>query len=181
VRTFVFKKAFALAALLFVLQGAAFAAGPFAKMGILRPRVRMEAPAFSLPDIHGGRQSLADFRGKIVLLNFWATWCPDCREEMPSLEKLWEKYKTKGTVVIAVAVDRNRSEVVSFSQKLGLTFPILPDPEGGVRKEYEVTALPMTYFIGKDGKISGRLFGGRDWAGKDADALMRHLLGSAEK
>jgi peroxiredoxin len=157
------------------LYGATYATDPFAQVEVLKPKVRMEAPAFTLMDINGGRRSISDFRGKIVLLNFWATWCPNCREEMPSLEKLHEQFKAKGVVVIAVAED-SRSEVTSFARKLGLTFPILLDSGGSVRKSYEVTALPMTYIIGRDGKISGRLFGGRDWAGADAGALIRYLL-----
>jgi peroxiredoxin len=159
----------------FVLYGTAHATDPFAQMEVLKPKVRMEAPGFTLPDINGGRQSVSDFRGKIILLNFWATWCPNCREEMPSLEKLWKRFKSNGIVVIAVAED-GRGEVASFARKLGLTFPILLDHEGVVRKDYEVTALPMTYLIGRDGKISGRMYGSREWAGEKADLLMEFLL-----
>jgi peroxiredoxin len=159
----------------FALCGTALAADTYAQMGVVKPRVRMDAPAFTLMSIDGGRRSISDFKGKIILLNFWATWCPSCREEMPSLEKLWERFKAKGVVVIAVAADRP-TEVASFAKKLGLTFPILLDPEGEVRKDYEVTALPMTYLIGRDGKISGRMYGGREWAGKQADSLMEQLL-----
>jgi peroxiredoxin len=171
----IFKSALAMGFMVFALYGVAFASDPFAVMGVIKPKVRMEAPAFTLRSIDGGRRSISDFKGKIVLLNFWATWCPNCREEMPSLEKLWERFKAKGVVVIAVAEDR-RSEVESFARKLGLTFPILLDLEGAVRKDYEVTALPMTYLIGRDGKISGRMYGSREWAGKKADSLMELLL-----
>jgi peroxiredoxin len=175
VHKFILGSALALGLVVFALCGTAPAADPSAQMGVVKPRVRLEAPAFTLMSIDGGRRSISDFKGKIILLNFWATWCPSCREEMPSLEKLWERFKAKGVVVIAVAEDR-RSEVASFARKLGLTFPILLDPEGAVRKDYEVTALPMTYLIGRDGKISGRMYGGREWAGKKADSLMEHLL-----
>jgi peroxiredoxin len=165
--------------IILALSGAAYANDPFAQMEVLKPKVRMEAPAFTLPDINGGRRSISDFKGKIILLNFWATWCPNCREEMPSLEKLWEKYRSKDLVVIAVSVGRNSGEIRSFAREQGLTFPILLDQEGAVRKEYEITALPMTYLIGRDGKISGRLYGSRDWAGKKADSLMEFLLQQA--
>jgi len=158
------------------LYGAALASDAFTGMGVVRPQVRAEAPAFTLRDIGDGRKGLADFRGKVILLNFWATWCPNCREEMPSLEKLWEKFRAKGVVVVAVAVDRRSEEVETFARRLGLTFPILLDTEGTVRRDYEVTALPMTYIIGKDGKISGRIFGSREWAGKDADVLVEQIL-----
>jgi peroxiredoxin len=176
VHRFILKGTFALGLMVFALYGTAFATDPLAQMGVVRPRVRMEAPAFDLGDIEGGRKGLTDFKGKVILLNFWATWCPGCREEMPSLEKLWEKFQAKGVMVVAVAVDRSRREVKSFATELGLTFPILLDVEGVVRKDYEITALPMTYLIGKDGKISGRMYGGREWAGEGADALMEHLL-----
>jgi peroxiredoxin len=87
----------------------------------------------------------------------------------------WEKCKAKGVVVIAVAAYRS-TVVTSLARKLGLTFPILLDTGGLEGKDYEITALPMTYIIGKDGKISGRMYGGREWAGEGADALMEHLL-----
>jgi peroxiredoxin len=176
VNRFIFRSTLAIGLIVFTLYGAAFASDPFVQMGVVKPRVRMEAPAFVLKDIERGQKSLTDFKGKVILLNFWATWCPNCREEMPSLEKLWEKYKSKGVVIIAVAVGNRSKDVESFARKLGLTFPILLDTGGAVRKDYEVTALPMTYIIGKDGKISGRMYGGREWAGEGADALMEHLL-----
>jgi peroxiredoxin len=176
VNRFIFKSTLAVGLVVFTLYGTAFASDPFAQMGVVKPQVRMEAPAFDLNDIKGGRKGLTDFKGKVLLLNFWATWCPDCREEMPSMEELWEKYKSKGVIIIAVAVGSRRREVESFARKLGLTFPIVLDSDGAVRRDYEVTALPMTYIIGKDGKISGRMYGGREWAGEGADTLMEHLL-----
>ena len=172
---FILRGTFAPAFLVFVLYGAVFASDPFVQMGIVKPRERMEAPAFVLRDIEGGQKGLTDFKGKVILLNFWATWCPNCREEMPSMEKLWEKFKAKGVVVITVAVGSRGKDVESFARELGLTFPMLLD-EGRVRRDYEVNALPMTYLIGKDGKICGRMYGGREWAGEGADALMEHLL-----
>jgi peroxiredoxin len=176
VHKFILKNALAVGFMVFAFYGAAFASDPLAQMEVIRPRVRIDAPDFVLRDIEGRQKGLTDFKGKVILLNFWATWCPGCREEMPSLEKLWEKFRAKGVVVVAIAIDRSREEVKSFATDLGLTFPILLDLEGVVRKDYEITALPMTYIIGKDGKISGRMYGDRDWAGENADMLMDHLL-----
>lgn len=176
VHEFTNRSIFASWLLIFILCGTAVASGPFTEMGVVRPRVRMDAPAFILRDIKGAKKGLSDFKGKVILLNFWATWCPSCREEMPSLEGLWEKFRAKGVMVIAVAVDRRSEEVESFARRLGLTFPILLDADGTVRRDYEVIALPMTYIIGKDGKISGRIFGSREWAGKDADVLVEQIL-----
>ena len=175
-RKFVFEMTLAFGLLVFMLGGASFASGPFTDMGVIKPKVRMNAPAFNLKTVAGGHTALSDFKGKVILLNFWATWCPDCREEMPSLQKLWKQFKAKGIVVIAVAVDRSQGEVESFVRKLGLTFPVLLDTDGDVRRNYEIAALPTTYIIGRDGRISGKIYGGREWAGKDADALMEHLL-----
>jgi peroxiredoxin len=176
VRKFIFRETLTIGLLVFALCGSASGADPFTGMGVIKPKVRMEAPAFNLKDIEGGMEGLADYKGKVIILNFWATWCPNCIEEMPSLQRLWEKFRVKGVEVIAVAVDRKIDNVKSFAQRLGLTFPVLLDTDGMVRKNYEVSALPITYIIGKDGKISGRIFGGRDWAGKKSDALMEHLL-----
>jgi peroxiredoxin len=173
---FLLKGITAFGLIIFFIYGSAGASDPFTEMGVIRPRVRVEAPAFNLRDINGVRRGLTDFKGKVILLNFWATWCPHCREDMPSLERLWKKFKAKGVVVIAVAVDRNHEVVESFVRRLGLTFPILLGGDGPTRRAYEVTALPMTYIIGKDQRISGRLFGSKDWTDKDADALMKDLL-----
>ena len=173
---FLLKGITAFGLIIFFIYGSAGASDPFTEMGVIRPRVRVEAPAFNLRDINGVRRGLTDFKGKVILLNFWATWCPHCREDMPSLQKLWEKFKSKGVVVIAVAVNRRANDVDELARKLGLTFPILLDVDGSTRRAYEVAALPMTYIIGKDQRISGRIFGGKDWTDKDADALMKDLL-----
>ncbi|VAX09940.1 hypothetical protein MNBD_GAMMA26-1478 [hydrothermal vent metagenome] len=155
----------------------AFAVDPFADMGVTIPKIRMEAPNFTLPDLDGHEVQLSDFKGKVVLLNFWATWCIPCREEMPDMQSLWEQTKDQGFVILAVAADRgDKEQVEAFTQKLALTFPILLDPSGDVRNRYEVAALPMSYLIGRDGKISGRVIGSKAWASKKALALIGHLL-----
>ena len=164
---------------LVVLSGgnAVFAADLFAALDVTTPRVRMEAPAFVLPDLDGHEIRLSDFKGKVVLLNFWATWCGPCREEMPDMQALWEKTRDKGFVILAVAADRGEKKpVVAFARELALTFPILLDPDGDVRNRYEVAALPMSYLIGRDGRISGRVVGGKAWASPEAFALIDHLL-----
>lgn len=175
-RGFIVKNILALGLFVFALHGLALAADPFTAMEVLKPKVRVKAPAFTLRDIGGAAQSLSDFKGKVVLLKLWATWCPNCREEMPSLEKLYKEFQAKGVIVVAVVIDGRLEDVKSLAEKMGLTFPILLDSDGVVRKNYEVTALPMTYIIGKDGKISGRLYGNREWESKDADALIEYLL-----
>ena len=155
----------------------AAAADPFSELGVTTPKVRLNAPPFSLTRLGGGMAGLTDFADKVVLLNFWATWCAPCRKEMPAMQRLWERYRKQGLVIVAVAADNdNGKQVASFVDKLGLNFPILLDPDGKVRNRYEVVGLPMSYLIGRDGRISGRVIGITDWDGPQAFALVEHLL-----
>ncbi len=157
--------------------GALAAADPFADMDVRTPRIRLDAPSFTLPDLDGRPVRLSDFRGKVVLLNFWATWCAPCLEEMPDMQALWEQRREEGFVILAVAADRgSRGPVAAFTRKLALTFPVLLDPDGDVRNRYEVAALPMSYLIGRDGRISGRVIGSKAWASREAFTLIDHLL-----
>ncbi len=159
-------------------MGAASATDPFTELGVDVPKVRLPAPAFTLSRLKDGEARLKDYKGKVVLLNFWATWCAPCREEMPAMQRLWERYRAQGFVIIAIAADRgSRKPVVSFVDKLALSYPVLLDPEGDVRNRYEVVGLPMSYLIGRDGKISGRLIGSREWDSPEADAVVTTLLG----
>ncbi len=146
-------------------------------MGVVTPRERLPAPDFSLPALNGGEQSLAQYRGKVILLHFWATWCVSCRKELPFIQKLWSEYEGGDLVLLGINVDRgNRRGVESFVQEMGLGFPILLDADGKVRNAYEIFAMPTTYIIGRDGKIIGRIIGERDWSGKKAHALIQSLL-----
>jgi peroxiredoxin len=165
-----------LCALAFMVTAPA-SADPFSDLGVTTPKVRLEAPPFSLTRLGGGTAALSDFSDKVVLLNFWATWCAPCREEMPAMQRLWERYREQGLVIVAVAADRgDDKQVASFVDKLGLDYPILLDPTGEVRNRYEVVGLPMSYLIGRDGKISGRIIGITEWDSPQAFALVEHLL-----
>ncbi|MFQ5486919.1 MAG: TlpA disulfide reductase family protein [Gammaproteobacteria bacterium] len=167
------------AGILLFLSGAALgdAEDLFSALQVERPRVRVAAPAFTLPTLAGDTMSLADQQGKVILLNFWATWCRPCREEMPSLQRLWEEFRTQPFVILAVAADRgSKKTVADFVAGLGLDFPVLLDTDGSVRRHYEVYGLPMSYLIGKDGRISGRIPAAQDWHSEAARALIRHLL-----
>ncbi|MFQ5442749.1 MAG: peroxiredoxin family protein [Thermodesulfobacteriota bacterium] len=173
------KAVFILAFLFFVTGGLASGADPFTELGVTSPRVRVEAPAFTLKDLSGNTASLEDFKGKIVLLNFWATWCRPCRQEMPSFERLAGEFGEKGLAVVGVAGDRgifSKKKVGEFIRKYGLTFTVLMDPDGEVRKGYEVSSLPTTYIIGRDGKISGRIIGDRPWEGEASKRFLEGLL-----
>lgn len=158
------------------LSSPVFGETSLAPINVEKPSVRVEAPAFTLAGVGGKTVSLKDYKGKVVLLNFWASWCAPCREEAPALEKLWSDYKARDFVVIAIAADRRPETARRFVSKLGLSFPALFDPEGTVRKLYEVTALPTTYLIGKDGKISGRVLGAAKWDGASSRKLIEEFV-----
>ncbi|HHJ80009.1 MAG TPA: TlpA family protein disulfide reductase [Candidatus Tenderia electrophaga] len=167
----------AFAALLILAVESLFAADHVAALDVDVPKVRLDAPTFTLHNLVGGETALADFAGKVVLLNFWATWCAPCREEMPAMQQLWERYRARGFVIVAVAADRgNQDQVAAFVAKHELSYPVLLDPEGDVRNRYEVSVLPTSYFIARDGRISGRVIGIRDWDSPEADTVVTRLL-----
>ncbi len=148
-----------------------------AEPGLVTPQQRLEAPDFELSGLDGKKLRLQDYRGQLVLLNFWATFCVPCREEMPQLEALWKSFKDKGFTVIAIATDRgNAKEVKRFVQETALTFPVVLDPDGKVRNNYEIIGLPTTYLIGRDGRFHGRIIGARDWNNEAAVNMIRELL-----
>jgi peroxiredoxin len=122
------------------------AAGPAPKVGAL-------APDFTLPDLEGKPVSLSSFRGKVVILNFFATWCPPCRAEMPDLEVVYKELKGQGFEVVAIDLQEDERAVKGFASSLGLTFPILLDREASVFGQYHVTGLPTSYFIDREGVI----------------------------
>ena len=146
------------------------------QLGLELPPKWALAPEFTLPDPAGGRIGLSQFRGKLVFLNFWATWCPPCREEMPAMEKLSQAFRDKGLVVLAVNFQEGPEAARVFFREQGLTYPVVLDQKGNVALSYGVRGLPATYFIGRDGQIVARAFGPRDWAGPDARRLITALL-----
>lgn len=145
------------------------------------PRERLVAPGFRLPDLGETPTGLEDYRGKVVLLHFWATFCTPCLKELPALESLWLHYRERGLVIVGIAADRGRADVVrKFADATGVTFPVLLDPEGVVRNRYEVVALPMSYLIGRDGRFSARVLGTREWQGPEVAAFIESLLAARE-
>ncbi len=120
------------------------------------------APDFSLLDPKGNKYDLTSLRGKAVVLNVWATWCPPCRAEMPEIEKYYKQHQSQGLVVLAVnATNQDYPlNIVPFVQEYNLTFPILLDETGQVGRDYQVQSLPSTYFINRDGTIAEVVIGG---------------------
>jgi thiol-disulfide isomerase/thioredoxin len=138
----------------------------------------MPAWDFTLKDSHGKSYSLKDYRGKVIMLNFWATWCPPCRKEMPSMERLHQKLKGKDFVVLALDQKEDEDQIFAFTAEIGmdLTIPILFDTDSSVSSDYGVFGLPTTYLIDKKGNMRFRAVGGRDFDHPDVEKLIVKLL-----
>lgn len=141
------------------------------------PDMGSQAPDFQLIDLQGNWQALPDYRGKVVLLNFWATWCGPCRVEMPSMERVYQDLKDEGFAILAISSDPQGSIVTRpFVVSQGLTFPILHDSDYRVSGSYGVRTLPMSFLIDRNGTLTQRVFGARDWNSAEARELIRGLL-----
>lgn len=124
-------------------------------------------------------KSLADYKGQVVLLNIWATWCLPCRTEMPSLEQLQKAYADSGLKIVAVSIDAEQPDdsIRAFAKDLGLSFEILHDSAGVISKTYQTTGVPESFVIGKDGVIRKKWIGRDDWNSAGNRALVSQLLG----
>ena len=136
------------------------------------------APAFSLKDIDEKPHSLADYKGKVVLLNFWGTWCPPCRREMPSMERVYEHLHTKNFVVLAINQMETPDDVFVYTSQLTMapTFPILFDKNSSVADAYKVMGLPTSYLIDKKGNIRFRAIGGREFDSPKVEKQINSLI-----
>ena len=130
------------------------------------------APLFDLPDMDGKRYKLADLKGKIVIVNFWTTWCPPCLYEMPAMERAWKKFDKKKVIIIAINIGETEDAIFSFTGKYPVTFPLVMDVKGITLKQWKVVALPTTFIVGPTGKVIYRVVGGREW---DSDALIKKI------
>jgi peroxiredoxin len=145
-------------------------------LAVVKVDEELKAPSFTLKALNGKEVKLEDYRGKIVFLNFWATWCPPCRQEMPSMEKLFNKFKDRDFTMLAVDLREGTKKVKAFKEKFNLSFPILLDSDGRVGLMYGVRSIPTTYLIDRKGNVIGGALGARDWASKEAFELFDHLL-----
>lgn len=165
----------------FILGGAPLHAGAASPDFKAIPRLqelkdRPAAPDFTLPNAGGRKVSLKDYRGKVVFLNFWATWCESCRDEMPSMERLYQEFKGKGLEIVAVNVKEKRQDARAFAKQFKLTYPILLDPEGEVGLLYGAFGLPATYLIDRNGVALARMWGPADWHSPAARKLIAALV-----
>lgn len=141
------------------------------------------APDFQLPDLDEKEIRLSDYRGKVVFLNFWATWCKPCREEMPSMEVLYKNFEKDGLVILAVSIDRvtTKKEIPPFVKSLNLTFPVLVDSWGQTDKRYKLMGVPETYIIDREGTLREKVIGPRDWTRLDNLQVLTQLIKQGSK
>ncbi len=144
------------------------------------------APEFEVKDLDGGLARLSDHKGEVVLVNIWATWCLPCRIEMPSMEHLYQEIGEDGFEIMAVSIDaelggfdlagRPGGDIQVFADSLGLTFPMLHDPSGGIERLFRTTGVPETFLIGRDGIIYKKVAGGTEWDAPQHKELIQRLL-----
>ncbi len=152
---------------------------------VLRPRARgpvslgERAPNFTLPRVPSGDVSLSDFRGKVVLVNFWATWCPPCVEETPSLEAFASKMQDRGVVVVGVSVDEDGGALQKFVEAYHLTYPIARDPGLNVPHRYGTFKFPETYIIDRNGRVAEKIIGATNWTDPRMVAFVDSLAGAS--
>ena len=150
----------------------------FERAGITEFKEGQRSPGFRLARRGGGDATLDTWRDKVVVLNFWATWCAPCTLEMPTLEALWREYRERGLVVVGVSVDRGTPATLidPYVRNLGLTFPILLDPDGKTAGTWRVTGLPSTFVVRPGGEVAGVAVGAREWNSAQMKALLESLL-----
>ncbi len=149
------------------------------ELGLSLPKEPRLAPEFRLPDLSGKQVSLADQRGKIVFLNFWATWCPPCRAEMPAMERLFQRMQNRDFVMLAIDFQESQQQAQKFMDEFQFTFPVLLDTDGTVGTTYGVMGLPTTYILDREGRIVASVVGPREWDSETAYAFFEHLLNVA--
>lgn len=141
------------------------------------PRTGYQAADFTLPDLTGRPHRLSELHDKVVFLNLWATWCPPCRAEMPSMQALYRRMEGRDFAMLAVSQDVDgRAAVAPFAQELGLTFPILLDPEARLSPRYGVTGYPETFIIDRNGRVVNHVIGPAEWNSPEMVAYFERLL-----
>ena len=142
-----------------------------------KPQEGYLAPRFTLRNLKGNLEGIDDHLGKVIIINFWATWCTPCVKEMPSFENLYRRFRSKGLTILAVSLDKNSpSKVQEFVDKHKLSFPVLLDTDGGAEKLYPSFTIPFTYVVDKKGRVVARVDGGKDWGSAKTFEAVEHLL-----
>ncbi len=132
---------------------------------------------FTLPNLAGGESSLSDYKGKVVFLNFWATWCKPCEDEIPSMQRLYEELEGSSFEIVAVSVDSEGMDVVkNFAQQYGITFTVLHDRKGRIKELYKTTGVPETFILDQNGIVAEKVWGPRDWSSDFGTETIRELI-----
>ena len=135
------------------------------------------APRFTLRNLQGNIEGLDDHLGKVIIINFWATWCTPCVKEMPSFENLHRRFRAKGLTILAVSLDKGAtSKVQDFVDRYKLSFPVLLDTDGVAEKLYPSFTIPFTYVVNKQGRVVARVDGGKNWESPETFEAVEHLL-----
>jgi peroxiredoxin len=142
-----------------------------------KSEVGFKAPAFTARNLKGNRVQLADHKGKVVILNLWATWCGPCRVEMPGMENLYRRYRSEGLEILAVSLDKGPSDKVqTFADEYQLSFPVLLDSEGQVESRYHTLTIPTTFVIDKKGMVVAEVDGAKHWESEETFEAIEYLL-----
>lgn len=144
--------------------------------GVVREPAARLAPEFTLTTLDGAPVRLADLRGKVVFVNLWATWCPPCREELPTMVRFYQQFKDRGVEILAVSEDTDPAAVRRMVTDQGITFPVLLDENKRVFGLYRATGVPETHLLGKDGRVRGSQIGPFDWTSPAVLAKVEELL-----
>jgi thiol-disulfide isomerase/thioredoxin len=147
----------------------------FKEMGVLQTPPAADPVEIQLKDQNGRLTSLSEFRGKIVFLNFWTSWCLACVIEMPSMEKLYQKFQDKGFAIVAIDLQETDATVLKFLEKYKLTFTTVIDSTGDVGAAFGIHGIPTTFILDKNGVIIGKVMGPREWDSRDSFALFEYL------
>ena len=148
-------------------------------VGVTAETAARQAPEFTLTTLDGTPMRLSDLRGKVVFINLWATWCPPCREELPTMVRFYERFKDRGVEILAISEDTDPEAVRRMVAKQGLTFPVLMDENKRVYNLYRATGVPETHLLDKGGKVRGSQLGPFDWDSPAVIAKVEELLRAA--
>ena len=151
------------------------AATVFAEQTLTPIPGKVVAPDFALQDTNGKTHRLSDYRGRPVIINFWTTWCPPCREELPSMNRAWHLIREEGIAMLAINMGEDEDTIFIFSADYPTDFPVLMDQSGEVIEQWPVKGLPTTYVIAPDGTIAYRAIGSREWDARELLDVVRQL------
>ena len=160
---------------LFILVVSLSSIAQQAGKGLTQLPDRPQAPDFVLADIDGNQYRLSDYRGQVVIVNFWATWCPPCRAEMPSMQRAWQQLEKEGILMLGINVGEDEDTIFQFTANYPVEFPLLMDQDSRVINQWPVRGLPTTFVVSPAGKITYRAIGGREWDDPDLLATVRAL------